>query len=702
MITLKFEDGSVIDTNDVLEYEIQSNQLFDFDGVYGVFSNDFTLPFTAQLDELLGFVSLDIDSDKRYSKIPVTLIRNGSNFSEGYIIVNSFDEYEVNVTYFSNNSDWIESLKDLTTDQLNTRDISFNWSYTTIVNAWENDFNYNFPLINRGDLTGDMEFNNIQGVFLNYYILPIRFDKLTPCVKVNYLIEKAFKSLGYKVEGNYKEITNDLFLSSSYKMPNISEKSLIPQFEYKRFNNPNYSNSSFGVKFSTQDVFDYCDYRDIISTDRLKMTAMGQACAFRPFSLGMVKGTIEIRLKILPSFYFNLTSTQQVQLGQIYLERSNFSTIEFINQTQVYYYLNPEVIGGFIYASKKIDFEFQVNTITDFYFNLQPVIPLFNPTAFVQFAVTKFTLQKKEAVLTDGEIVFGDYFIPEVSVSDLLRELVCRYNCIVSTKNKIINITSLSNLDYSDSIDITDKVSNIISTDYSDLQGNLGQNSLFNVESDVEDYPNLGSGSLKINYPILEKEKEVFSSSFKSFEVTDSIRIPSTNLSFDTSQLRFKMAKFDEGARLLIAQRKNVKDIWRNQFNVKNSFWVETEDILQSIKVYSFSSLNQISQNPFFAWYCLKNPNVNLDFNKSLSFDESKDLMNGGRVKDNYSITAKNYSTVKNIFNKPQMLEVEVIINEELDLSKPYYLKQTGKYYLIQNQTVNSDSSLVTLKLIQI
>lgn len=710
MTTLKFEDGTIIDVNDVLEYEIQSNQLFDFDGVYGVFSNDFTIPLTAEVDELLGFLSVDITEDKRYSKIPVSLIRNGSNFSEGYIVVNGFSEDGVDITYFSNNSDWIENIKDLTTDQLNTRDIFFNWTVASVINAWDNDFNYNFPLINDGSLTSDLEVVGTTGVVSMTYSLPVSYTKLYPCVKVNYLIEKAFKKLGFKVEGNYKNLTNDLFLSSGYKFPAINEKALNPLFNFKNYKNTNYDNTSFGVKFTPTEVLDFCEDYSIINTDNFKLTDKGLANAFRPSSTGWYKGSITFTMKTPTNAFRNLNSAELNAYGQIFLVRSNFSTIELINQTQTFLHFDGESIGGFVYTTKSISFEFQSNSVSDYYFNLQNTIPLFNPNGNVSIVVKEFTLQKRDALIIDGEMVYGDYFIPEVNVADLLREVICRYNCIINTKNKIVTIQSLSNLDYSDSVDITDKISNIISTNYSDLQGDIGQNNLFNVESDIEDYPTLGSGKLKINYKILDKEKEVFSSSFKSFEVTDSLRIPTPFWNFvtgqpdnfDSGQLRFKMAKITDEPRLLIAQRKNVDDIWRNQYNVKDDFWLFTNTRLRDVKVQSLSSLFTTSQNPYFAWYCLNNPNVNLDFNKSLAFEETKDLVNGGLKIDRYSIIAKNYRTVKNIYNKPQILEVEAILNEELDLTKPVYLQQTGRYYLVQNQTVNSDSSFVTLYLIQI
>ena len=701
MLFLKFENGTIINVPENFEYDIQSNQLFDFDGVYGVFSNDFTIPFTAEVDEILGFVTLDIIDNKRYSKIPVSLLRDGANFSEGYIIVNGFDGKDVNVTYFSNNSDWIEDFKNLKVSELDTKDIKFDWKAESIIDAWNNDYNYNFPLINNGDLTYDIQILTPPAVFPMRYSVPISFNDFVPCVKVNYLIEKAFKKLGFNVEGNYKYIINDLFLSSGYKLPEINEKAIKPLFNFRHYNNTLYSNLSYGIKFTPQQVLDYCEVYNTISTDDIKLTPKGEACAFRPTSIGWFKGNIDFVMKVPTSVYQTWSGVERIQLGQMFLVCSKFTTPVSITQSSDYTHTRTSS-DGFTYTIKNINFEFYADTIESYYFNLQNPIPLHNPNGDVYITFRNFKLQKRDANVIEGETVYGDYFLPDIEVSTLLKEIIARYNCVINTKNKTVTIQSLSNLDYTNSVDLTNKVSNILSSNYSDLQGDIGQISEFNVQSDSEEYPTLGSGILNIDYKYLEKRKEVFSSSFKSVEVTDSMRIPSSTAIGDTGQLRFKMAKIETEARLIIAQRKSVVDIWRNQYNVKNNFWLLEDSLLQDIRVFRGDSSFITSENPYYAWYCLNNPNINLDFNKSLAFQENKDLVNGGFKEDKYSVIAKSYRTIKNIYNKPQILEVEVILNEELDLTKLVYLQQTGKYYLIQKQTVSSDTPIVTLNLIQI
>ena len=185
----QFESTIIAQTFAVNEFgELQTRQ--------GGLSNDFNIPLTDANKVALDFPDdLNFVTRKPYNKVPAQLIDVGTVIAIGYIryrIVT--DGKSISCSFFSDNTEWFNLIKDKKMSELDLSDYNHLWEYQTIGQAiFDNKSSgYTYPIIDYG-------FFKEQDVSVDF---DIESDHLFPAMFVNSLVDQIFKDIGWSVSGN--------------------------------------------------------------------------------------------------------------------------------------------------------------------------------------------------------------------------------------------------------------------------------------------------------------------------------------------------------------------------------------------------------------------------------------------------------------------------------------------------------------------
>jgi hypothetical protein len=177
--------------NEVIAQNYAVNEIGDIANRQGGFSNEFTLPLTANNRNILGFPQ-DVNSTSRkpYQKVEASLIDQGTTVATGYLRYQEVSDNNIQVSFFSDNVEWFSLLKDKSLRDLDLSEFDHVWDVAEIVTAIDADKSsgYTYPLIDYG------EFGELTSLSVNS-------DQMYPAMFVSTLVNRIFFEIGWKEEG---------------------------------------------------------------------------------------------------------------------------------------------------------------------------------------------------------------------------------------------------------------------------------------------------------------------------------------------------------------------------------------------------------------------------------------------------------------------------------------------------------------------
>ncbi len=205
---MKIKVGSfVLDGDALIGQNFSVNQLSEVSARQGGFSNSFSLPRTSKNNEALGFpTNLNTSSKSFYKKITSTLIDGNGNIASGFLKIEKVTKQNINVTFFSDNVEWFQLIKDKKLTDLDLSKFDHQYNNTTIKTAIDADKTegYTYTLIDYGE-------------FLNKTDFTVSTDQLYPGMFVKTLFKQIFYDIGWKVEGSLlnEQLFNYMFVPFS-------------------------------------------------------------------------------------------------------------------------------------------------------------------------------------------------------------------------------------------------------------------------------------------------------------------------------------------------------------------------------------------------------------------------------------------------------------------------------------------------------
>ena len=144
----------MLDGDALIGQNFSVNQLSEVSARQGGFSNSFSLPRTSKNNEALGFpTNLNTSSKSFYKKITSTLIDGNGNIASGFLKIEKVTKQNINVTFFSDNVEWFQLIKDKKLTDLDLSKFDHQYNNTTIKTAIDADKTegYTYTLIDYGE-----------------------------------------------------------------------------------------------------------------------------------------------------------------------------------------------------------------------------------------------------------------------------------------------------------------------------------------------------------------------------------------------------------------------------------------------------------------------------------------------------------------------------------------------------------------------
>jgi hypothetical protein len=389
-------------------------------------------------------------------------------------------------------------LKELNLDYSNGSSINHIWNYANVIanrnNAWSDGFIY--PNINYGK----WDSNTVRA----------NWNDLYPSVFAKYLFLRIFHSIGYSVVGEF--LDNELF-----------ENEIVPMVKIP--STPSYALDGFktqSTKISQTYLFDNPPF-GTLDPKNILFDILNKNGDFQ-LSNEIVNGTYATILR--PSNYgitklnFSLTSDVVIGFSAI-IQAPSVGYLDIKQQTL---------------AAGLNTFSFEVEkTVPDLFIRFVIDTPVSIPYT-VNLSGTLNT-ETASTILVEGNTVYVNECLPDVSQKDFLTTIVNQYNLMITIDSSLrtVNFSYFNSVDTnkSNAIDWTDKLD---ITDLPTIQyaiDGYGQNNLLSYETDDNDIElrkanTYGQGTLFCNNLNLEKTTEVFKSKFAPIVRVPALRDPIT------------------------------------------------------------------------------------------------------------------------------------------------------------------------------
>ena len=186
--------------NTIIAQTYETTNFGDISTRRGGFSNDFTLPLTSKNEEALGYPSdLNIDNRNPYQKVDAQLIDDGAVISIGYLRYKIVSDNTIQCSFFSDNTEWFNLIKDKNLIDLDLSSLDHTWDYTNIetaINA-EGSLGYTYPIIDYGE-------------FLSHDTNEVDDTSLFPAIYFSTVLSQIYSDIGWSVTGEL--LTDERFI----------------------------------------------------------------------------------------------------------------------------------------------------------------------------------------------------------------------------------------------------------------------------------------------------------------------------------------------------------------------------------------------------------------------------------------------------------------------------------------------------------
>jgi hypothetical protein len=494
------ELNAIVDTDIALTKSV--NKLQDLASRSGEFSTEIEAGLSSN-NRILTKHSQSTDSltSFPYSANKCEIEANGFNVLSGFArLIETNENYKIRAYgQLANLVDLIgdSKLKDLNLDYTSGSTINHIWNYANVIANRNNTYTSGFiyPNINYGKWT----LNTAHA----------HWNDLYPSVFCKYLFLRIFNSLGYSVSGEF--LNNELFENEILPMVKIPQ---TPQFALDGLSTESTINQNIvppagfpGTVFSKSLLFN----RFILNGNN-QLRNSDSTTFFTPSYYGKNRITFNINVSNVCTLNIRLVANS---IGYSELKAYNLTT-------------------GANTITIDID-----RTQSDLYIlaGLQ-----FNSSIIGSITITG-TLQTQaiQSVLVEGNTVFVNECLPDVSQKDFLTTIINQYNLMIKVDSDLRTIdfsyfnsiaaNTANKLDWSNKLDLSDKPTIAYEID------GYSQNNLMNYETDDNDNElrksvNYGNGSLFCNNLNLENVNEIFKSKFAPIVRIPCLRSPSTTQAY--------------------------------------------------------------------------------------------------------------------------------------------------------------------------
>lgn len=204
---LKINNNDFINLTEEVEVEKQANLFQDITEIDGDFSYSFTLPNTNSVRDKLGIQSINSADKSIYQKIDCSILDDsGQALHMGFLRVESIYSNDINCSFFSGNSNWIDSLSGpLIETDLSAYNVTK--AGATIITSWSATSGVIFPLMDTGLLSDRVRSFNLET------------EDFHPCIYVKDVITAILNRAGLKLSGEIltDKTYNSLIMTSKSK-----------------------------------------------------------------------------------------------------------------------------------------------------------------------------------------------------------------------------------------------------------------------------------------------------------------------------------------------------------------------------------------------------------------------------------------------------------------------------------------------------
>lgn len=494
---LKIEGEFVDQFEDtVIAQTFQANDLRNISKRQGGLSNKFKLPTSSKNSRLLGFSDdINSSSDVAYTKIEAELFDDGSFLSNGYVRISNADARRgvFDITFFSDNSNWITDIKGKTLRDANLAEFDHTLTATVIKNSME------------GTITSGFQYAFAEyGATLNEPINTfdqVDFDLVGspfyPAVFVHSIVSAIYNDIGWTVGGElYDDVVFNrmvipfagaLFgdgagqvdveeqLSPFDPVTAISTSVFGTTITVNSSNDlsPNESNSRYSIEFSFDIEIDSACTGALDNTFNARVTVNGTPVLVGSDTVNCVFDNGEKNVTRITGNVVNVLSSDTVRV-ECYRSGSGPNDIN--------------VLGGFL--KYKTDYRYQQDETVE----INKILPVMSQVDFIKYIFTSF-----------GVIPVGN------------------------NKNKKLTLSLIENIRTNDSIDWSSKIDLSKKTvlSYTDLLKNYGNSSVLKYkDTETSDmlYGNyldqysesFGQGAMDLNNETLEGVKVIYTAPFSA------------------------------------------------------------------------------------------------------------------------------------------------------------------------------------------
>lgn len=491
------ELNAIVDSDIALTKSV--NKLQDLANRSGEFSTEIEAGLSSN-NRILTKHSQSTDSltSFPYSANKCEIEANGFNVLSGFAkLIETSENYKIRAYgQLANLVDIIgdAKLKDLNLDYSSGSTINHIWNYANVIANRNNTYTSGFiyPNINYGKWT------------LN--TADAHWNDLYPSVFCKYLFLRIFHSLGYAVTGEF--LSNELFESEI--LPTVK----IPQ-------TPDYALEGFKTDLTktAQEIFFPNEFSQPLFFDIFTTNGSNQikneivngrlVTVYTPLYNGETKLNFNLTVDAPVSFFIFITAPS---VGYIDIRTQSLTS-------------------GLNVFSLNV-----IKTTPDLTITFGVGDPLSIPSS-VTISGT-FDTEIVSKILTEGNTVYVNECLPDVSQKDFLLTIINQYNLMIKVDNDLRTIdfsyfnsiaaNTANKLDWSDKLDLTDKPTITYEID------GYSQNNLMNYETDDNDNElrkavNYGNGSVFCNNNNLDNINEIFRSKFAPIVRIPCLRSPHTS-----------------------------------------------------------------------------------------------------------------------------------------------------------------------------
>jgi hypothetical protein len=496
------ELNAIVDNDIALTKSV--NKLQDLANRSGEFSTEIEAGLSSN-NRILTKHSQSTDSltSFPYSANKCEIEANGFNVLSGFArLVETNENYKIRAYgQLANLVDLIgdSKIKDLNLDYSSGSTINHIWSYANVIANRNNTYTsgYIYPNINYGKWT----LNQTKAYWNDLY----------PSVFCKYLFLRIFNSLGYAVTGEF--LDNDLFEREILPMVKISN---TPDFVLLGYKTEGETAANYTPPFTN-------NYKVTLASFINNSSSQFKQVSFPP----------EVITCFFPAIYGPINLKIDLNVNWITVGTGVFMKL-------VLYKVTPS-LGAATTQSLNVSNGTNSLNFTDYkdaadtYFYLQfdwGGIPNW------ELVSLNWTNTYNNQNLVEGNLVYVNQCLPDVSQKDFLLTIINQYNLMIKVDSDLRTIdfsyfnsiagNTANKLDWSNKLDLSDKPTIAYEID------GYSQNNLMNYETDDNDNElrksvNYGNGSLFCNNLNLDNINEIFKSKFAPIVRIPCIKSPHTS-----------------------------------------------------------------------------------------------------------------------------------------------------------------------------